>query len=65
MTETKIFVADEVSDSGLQPLRDAGFVVEKQTGLKAEELATSRRLSGSWYAGNESTAKNEQRPLCA
>ena len=38
MTETKIFVADEVSDSGLQPLRDAGFVVEKQAGLKAEEL---------------------------
>lgn len=38
MNETKIFVADEVSDSGLQPLRDAGFVVEKQTGLKTEEL---------------------------
>lgn len=43
MTETKIFVADEVSDSGLQPLRDAGFTVEKQTGLKAEEL--NKKLS--------------------
>ena len=38
MTETKIFVADEVSDSGLEPLRAAGFTVEKQTGLKPEAL---------------------------
>ena len=34
----KIFVADEVSDTGLQPLRDAGFVVEKRTGLSPAEL---------------------------
>jgi D-3-phosphoglycerate dehydrogenase len=39
MSETKIFVADEVSDTGLQPLRDAGFVLEKRTGLKASELS--------------------------
>src|SRR4030095_5319274 len=32
------FVADNVSDSGLQPLRDAGFVVEKRTGLDAAAL---------------------------
>src|SRR6267143_1066137 len=32
-TPAKILVADNVSDSGLQPLRDAGFVVEKRTGL--------------------------------
>jgi D-3-phosphoglycerate dehydrogenase len=38
MSETKIFVADEVSDTGLQPLRDAGFVIEKRTGLDASEL---------------------------
>ena len=31
-------VADEVSDSGLQPLRDAGFLVEKRTGLSPVEL---------------------------
>ena len=35
---TKILVADEVSDSGLQPLRDAGFIVEKQTGLAPPDL---------------------------
>lgn len=37
-SQTKIFVADDVSDTGLQPLRDAGFVVEKQTGLAPEQL---------------------------
>src|SRR6266480_5624778 len=35
---TRIFVADDVSDSGLQPLRDAGFLVEKKTGLSPDEL---------------------------
>jgi D-3-phosphoglycerate dehydrogenase len=38
MSHDKIFVADEVSDSGLQPLRDAGFVVEKRTRLTPVEL---------------------------
>ena len=33
-----ILVADDVSDSGLQPLRDAGFSVEKKTGLSPDEL---------------------------
>ncbi len=37
-TQIKILVADEVSDSGLQPLRDAGFLVEKRTGLSPLEL---------------------------
>ncbi len=36
--QTKIFVADEVSDSGLQPLRDAGFHVEKRVRLNPSEL---------------------------
>src|SRR5215211_6839441 len=35
---TKIFVADDVSESGLGPLRSAGFVVEKRPGLAAAEL---------------------------
>ncbi|HKO99527.1 MAG TPA: phosphoglycerate dehydrogenase [Pyrinomonadaceae bacterium] len=38
MNQNKIFVADEVSDSGLGPLRDAGFEVEKRTGLTPQEL---------------------------
>src|SRR6185295_11010203 len=44
MTETKILVADNVSDSGLQPLRDAGFAVEKRTGLDLAGLREA--LSG-------------------
>ncbi len=34
----KIFVADDVSDTGLQPLRTAGFNVEKRVGLARAEL---------------------------
>lgn len=35
----KILVADDVSETGLQPLRDAGFLVEKKTGLKGGDLS--------------------------
>ena len=35
---TKIFVADDVSESGLGPLRAAGFTVEKRPGLAPPEL---------------------------
>ena len=35
---TKIFVADDVSESGLGPLRSAGFIVEKRPGLAPPEL---------------------------
>jgi D-3-phosphoglycerate dehydrogenase len=34
----KIFVADDVSAAGLEPLHAAGFTVEKRTGLKPDEL---------------------------
>ena len=39
MADIKIFVADDVSESGLEPLRAAGFAVEKRTGLRGDELA--------------------------
>jgi D-3-phosphoglycerate dehydrogenase / 2-oxoglutarate reductase len=38
MSEMKIFVADDVSESGLEPLRAAGFAVEKRTRLSVEDL---------------------------
>lgn len=38
MNEIKILVSDDVSESGLEPLRAAGFVLEKRTGLKPDEL---------------------------
>jgi D-3-phosphoglycerate dehydrogenase / 2-oxoglutarate reductase len=34
----KIFVTDDVSDTGLEPLRSAGFKVEKRMGLSRAEL---------------------------
>jgi D-3-phosphoglycerate dehydrogenase / 2-oxoglutarate reductase len=34
----RVFVSDDVSDSGLQPLHDAGFVIEKRTGLSEPQL---------------------------
>src|ERR1041384_4287361 len=40
---TKIFVADDVSESGLGPLRTAGFLVEKRPGLKPPELCEALR----------------------
>ncbi len=43
MSQTKILVADEVSDSGLQPLRAADFIVEKRTGLSPDALAEALR----------------------
>jgi D-3-phosphoglycerate dehydrogenase len=38
MNQTKIFVADDVSESGLEPLRAAGFALEKRVGLSHAEL---------------------------
>src|SRR2546426_4026292 len=38
METAKIFVADDVSESGLQPLRVDGFAVEKRTGLSPDDL---------------------------
>ncbi|HEX8129574.1 MAG TPA: phosphoglycerate dehydrogenase [Pyrinomonadaceae bacterium] len=38
MDNIKILVSDDVSESGLEPLRAAGFTVDKRTGLKPEEL---------------------------
>ncbi len=34
----KILVADDVSESGLEPLRAVGFTVTKRTGLKGDDL---------------------------
>jgi D-3-phosphoglycerate dehydrogenase / 2-oxoglutarate reductase len=39
----KILVADDVSEMGLEPLRAAGFAVEKRTGLKLAELSEALR----------------------
>ncbi len=38
MNKQRILVADDVSESGLAPLRDAGFSVEKKVGLAPDDL---------------------------
>ena len=43
MNELKILIADEVSDSGLQPLRNADFIVERKTGLSHDDLLLALR----------------------
>ncbi|HVF56961.1 MAG TPA: phosphoglycerate dehydrogenase [Pyrinomonadaceae bacterium] len=43
MTNIKIFVSDDVSESGLEPLRAAGFEVEKRAGLKGDDLLEAVR----------------------
>ncbi|MGI8566070.1 MAG: phosphoglycerate dehydrogenase [Pyrinomonadaceae bacterium] len=43
MTNIKILVSDDVSESGLEPLRAAGFEVEKRIGLKPDELSEAVR----------------------
>src|ERR1044072_1687743 len=35
----KIFISDDVSESGLEPLRSAGFEIDKRTGLNPDELS--------------------------
>jgi D-3-phosphoglycerate dehydrogenase len=44
MNHNKILVVDKVSDTGLRPLREAGFVVEERAGLNPAELREA--LSG-------------------
>src|SRR4028118_1547356 len=39
MNNIKVFVADDVNEEKLAPLRDAGFTVEKRIKLSTEELA--------------------------
>lgn len=38
MNNARILVSDDVSEAGLAPLREAGFTLERKTGLKPEEL---------------------------
>ncbi len=42
-SSTKILVTDDVSDRGLQPLRDAGFALEKKAGLAPDDLREAVR----------------------
>ena len=55
----KILVTDDVSMSGLQPLRDAGFEVEKKTGLSAEKLREEVAASEGLIVRSETKVTSE------
>src|SRR5213594_2726594 len=55
----KILVTDDVSMSGLQPLRDAGFAVEKKTGLSAEKLREEIAASEGLIVRSETKVTSE------
>ncbi|HEV7377871.1 MAG TPA: phosphoglycerate dehydrogenase [Pyrinomonadaceae bacterium] len=55
----KIFVADDVSAAGLEPLRVAGFTVEKRTGLVADELREAVRDCDGLIVRSETKVTSE------
>jgi D-3-phosphoglycerate dehydrogenase len=59
MSQTKIFVADEVSDTGLQPLRDSGFLVEKRVRLNTPELGEALRGCAGLVVRSETKVTSE------
>lgn len=55
----RILVADDVNESGLEPLKAAGFAVEKRTGLKGEELSGALRGSAGLIVRSETKVTAE------
>jgi D-3-phosphoglycerate dehydrogenase len=55
----RILVADDISESGLQPLRDAGFSVEKRTGLASDALREALRESDGLVVRSETKVTAE------
>src|SRR5215475_14632381 len=53
MRQMRILVTDEVSDAGLQPLRDAGFLIEKHTRLPQDELREAVKQSDGLVVRSE------------
>ena len=55
----KIFVSDDVSDSGLEPLRSDSFQIDKRTGLKGEELSAALRETDGLIVRSETKVTAE------
>ena len=55
----KIFVADDVSESGLGPLRSAGFIVEKRPGLGPSELCDALKDCDGLIVRSETKVTSE------
>lgn len=57
--QIRVFVADDVSDNGLRPLRDAGFFVEKRIGLGPLELREALRDCAGLVVRSETKVTSE------
>src|SRR5712691_470612 len=57
--QIRVFVADDVSDSGLRPLQDAGFFVEKRIGLGPLELREALRNCEGLVVRSETKVTSE------
>jgi D-3-phosphoglycerate dehydrogenase len=57
--QIRIFVADDVSDSGLEPLRDAGFTLDKKTGLAIDALRSELAQSDGLVVRSETKVNSE------
>jgi D-3-phosphoglycerate dehydrogenase len=65
MSDIKIFIADDVNEGGLQPLREAGFEVEKRTGLKGGELVEALRDADGLIVRSETKVTAQLLEACA
>src|SRR5260370_26593708 len=54
--QIRIFVADDVSDRGLEPLRAAGFTLDKRTGLVPDALRAELADSDGLVVRSETKA---------
>jgi D-3-phosphoglycerate dehydrogenase len=59
MTSARILVTDDVSDSGLQPLRDAGFEIDKRTKLPLPDLSEAIAGCEGLVVRSETRVTNE------
>jgi len=59
MRQVKVFVADDVSDGGLAPLRAAGFTVDKRPRLGATELLEALRAADGLIVRSETKVTRE------
>ncbi len=59
MTNIKVFIADDVNEEKLAPLRDAGFTVEKRIKLSTEELAEALKDFDGLIVRSETKVHND------
>ncbi len=59
MSNIKVFIADDVNEEKLAPLREAGFTVEKRIKLSPEELAEAMKDFDGLIVRSETKVRND------